>query len=72
MRENLVLPPSIINDTIVGLSKDKMSTVWWNTKTKKWVHKGSSLVDEIKSALDIANRQAPPNFIKLPVKPLEK
>ncbi len=47
-------------------------TGFWNTNTKKWVHKGSSLDDEIKSALDIANRQAPPNFIKLPVKPLEK
>ena len=47
-------------------------TGFWNTNTKKWVHKGSSLDDEIKSALDIANRQAPPNFIKLPVKPLER
>jgi len=47
-------------------------TGFWNTNTKKWVHKGSSLDDEIKYALDIANRQAPPNFIKLPVKPLEK
>ena len=34
MRENLVLPPSIINNTIVGLSKDKMSTVWWNSKKR--------------------------------------
>ncbi len=36
MKENLVLPPSIINNTIVGLSKDKMSTIWWNKKAKKF------------------------------------
>ena len=47
-------------------------TGFWNTNTQKWVHKGSSLDDEIKAALDIANRQAPPNFINLPVKPVEK
>ena len=46
-------------------------TGFWNSNTKKWQHEGSSLDDEIKAALDIANRQAPPNFINLPVKPLE-
>ena len=29
-------------------------------------------IDEIKLALDIANRQTPPNFISLPVQPVEK
>ena len=46
-------------------------TGFWNSNTKNWQHEGSSLDDEIKAALDIANRQAPPNFINLPVKPLE-
>ena len=46
-------------------------TGFWNSNTKKWQHEGSSLDDEIKAALYIANRQAPPNFINLPVKPLE-
>tara|TARA_B100001142_G_C14348893_1_gene661193 strand:+ start:13791 stop:14534 length:744 start_codon:yes stop_codon:yes gene_type:complete len=45
-------------------------TGYWNSSSQKWVHEGSSLDDEIKAALDIANRQSPPNFIKLPVKPL--
>jgi hypothetical protein len=30
------------------------------------------LDDGIKAALDIANRQSPPNFINLPIQPLEK
>ena len=45
-------------------------TGYWNSNSQQWVHEGSSLDDEIKAALDIANRQSPPNFIKLPVKPL--
>ena len=45
-------------------------TGYWNSYSQQWVHEGSSLDDEIKAALDIANRQSPPNFIKLPVKPL--
>ena len=34
MTERLVLPPTIINNTVVGLSKDRMCTVFWNEKTK--------------------------------------
>lgn len=45
-------------------------TGYWNSQNKDWVHAGSSLDDEIKSALDIGNRQAPPNFISLPIKPI--
>ena len=46
-------------------------TGYWNAFNKDWSHEGSSLDNEIKTALDIGNRQAPPNFITLPVKPLE-
>ena len=44
---------------------------YWNKKNSEWVDMGSKLSNEIESAIDIANRQAPPNFIKLPVSPLE-
>jgi hypothetical protein len=44
---------------------------YWNKDTAKWVDMGSKLSNEIESAIDIANRQAPPNFINLPVSPLE-
>ena len=58
MKENLVLPPSIINNTIVGLSKDKMSTVWWNTKTKRFesAH-GLYTVAEVADAPPASNKQ---------------
>ena len=46
-------------------------TGYWNVYNKDWSHEGSSLDDEIKAALDIGNRQAPPNFITLPVEPLK-
>ena len=47
-------------------------TGYWNVYNKDWSHEGSSLDDEIKAALDIGNRQAPPNFITLPVEPLKE
>tara|TARA_B100000035_G_C20923602_1_gene519621 strand:- start:82 stop:294 length:213 start_codon:yes stop_codon:yes gene_type:complete len=36
MPEYLVIPPSIINNTIVGLSKDRMCTVYWDTNNKSF------------------------------------
>ena len=45
-------------------------TGYWESNSKAWIHMGSSLDDEIKAALDIGNRQAPPNFINLPLKPI--
>ena len=36
MSECLVIPPSIINNTIVALSKDRMCTVFWNEQTKSF------------------------------------
>ena len=47
-------------------------TGYWNSIDKNWVNVGSSLDDEIKAALNIGNRQAPPNFISLPIKPIAK
>jgi hypothetical protein len=47
-------------------------TGYWDKESEQWVDKGSKLNDQIKAALDIANRQSPPNFINLPIQPLEK
>ena len=49
---------------------DGKETGCWDNTQKKWEHKGSSLDNDIKLALDIANRQSPPNFISLPLKPV--
>ena len=45
---------------------------YWNKFEDSLVHTNGKLNDEIKLALDIANRQTPPNFITLPVQPVEK
>ena len=36
MSECLVIPPSIINNTVVALSKDRMCTVFWNEQIKSF------------------------------------
>ena len=46
-------------------------TGYWDINTNDWSHEGSSLDADIKAALDISNRQSPPNFITLPLKPVE-
>ena len=51
---------------------DGNDTGYWNIDDNNWVHMGSSLDSSLKSALDIANRQSPPNFITLPIKPTSK
>ena len=43
---------------------------YWNSNNSSWEHVGSKLSDGIKSALDVANRKTPPNFITLPIKPI--
>lgn len=50
---------------------DGKETGYWNATIKDWQHEGSSLNANLKSALDIANRQSPPNFINLPLKPVD-
>ena len=49
---------------------DGNDTGYWSVNINDWIHEGSSLDGSIKSALDIANRQSPPNFITLPIKPI--
>ena len=36
MSECLVIPPTVINNTVVALSKDRMCTVFWNEKSKSF------------------------------------
>ena len=50
---------------------DGNETGFWNLESNNWLHEGSSLDTNIKAALDISNRQSPPNFITLPLKPIE-
>ena len=50
---------------------DGNETGFWNLDSNNWSHQGSSLDANIKAALDISNRQSPPNFITLPLKPIE-
>lgn len=50
---------------------DGDETGFWNLEDGDWSHEGNDLDDNLKAALDISNRQAPPNFIKLPIKPVE-
>ncbi|MDB2569852.1 DUF3450 domain-containing protein [Gammaproteobacteria bacterium] len=49
---------------------DGDETGYWDSSEEIWVHVGNDLDKDIKSALDISNRQAPPNFITLPLKPI--
>ena len=36
MSERLVIPPTIINNTVVALSKDRMCTVFWDERTQSF------------------------------------
>lgn len=51
---------------------DGDETGYWNVSRESWIHLGNDLDKDIKGALDISNRQAPPNFIKLPLKPISE
>ena len=50
---------------------DGDETGYWDALNNSWSHEGNNLDTEIKNALDISNRQSPPNFINLPLKPVE-
>ena len=50
---------------------DGNETGFWNLGSNDWSHEGGSLDKNIKAALDISNRQSPPNFITLPLKPVK-
>ena len=51
---------------------DGDETGYWNEFEERWIHVGNDLDKDIKNALDISNRQAPPNFISLPLKPISE
>ena len=50
---------------------DGDETGYWDALNNSWSHEGNNLDTDIKNALDISNRQSPPNFINLPLKPVE-
>jgi len=51
---------------------DGADTGYWDQRIESWKHLGNDLDQSIKDALNISNRQAPPNFINLPLKPITK
>ena len=53
-------------------SLDYKKTGYWDNSKQSWVHTKGKLSNELKAAIDIANRQAPPNFINLPIQPVDR
>ena len=53
-------------------SLDYKKTGYWDDFSKEWVHSRGKFSNELEAAIDIANRQAPPNFINLPIKPVDR
>ena len=53
-------------------SLDYKKTGYWDNTKQIWVHVKGKLSNELKAAIDIANRQAPPNFINLPIQPVDR
>ena len=54
------------------MTPDGGETGYWDKNKKSWVHLCGKYSDEIDSALKIAYKQAPPDFINLPVQGVEK
>jgi hypothetical protein len=54
------------------MTPDGGETGYWDKNQKSWVHLGGKYSDEIDAALKIAYKQAPPDFINLPVQGVEK
>ena len=54
------------------MTPDGDETGYWDKNQNKWIHLGGKYSDEIDSALKIAYKQAPPDFINLPVQGVEK
>ena len=54
------------------MTPDGGETGYWDKNKKTWVHLGGKYSDEIDSALKISYKQAPPDFINLPVQGVEK
>ena len=53
-------------------SLDYKKTGYWDNTKQIWVRVKGKLSNELKAAIDIANRQAPPNFINLPIQPVDR
>jgi len=53
-------------------SLDYKKTGYWDMVNNDWVHMKGKLGNELKAAIEIANRQAPPNFISLPMQPVDR
>ena len=51
-------------------SLDFKKTGYWDNDKNSWIHTRGRLSNELQNAIEIANRQAPPNFINLPIKPV--
>ena len=49
---------------------DGRDTGYWDVVNNNWLDQGSKLDANIKAAIDVANRQTPPNLITLPLKPV--
>ena len=57
MSECLVIPPTVINNTVVALSKDRMCTVFWNKKSKSFDSaKGIYTVAEVADATPASSK----------------
>lgn len=54
------------------MTPDQDETGYWNKDTNSWLHLGGKYSDEIDSALKVAYKQAPPDFITLPVQGVKK
>ena len=54
------------------ITPDQNETGFWNKDTNSWVHLGGKYSDEIDAALKIAYKQAPPDFISLPLQGVKK
>ena len=54
------------------ITPDGDETGYWSKDTNDWVHLGGKYSNDIDAALKIAYKQAPPDFINLPVQGVEK
>ena len=58
MSECLVIPPTVINNTVVALSKDRMCTVFWDERTKTFESaKGLYTVAEVADATPASEKK---------------
>jgi len=51
---------------------DGKETGYWDKQENNWIHLGGKYADDIEAGLKIAYKQAPPDFINLPVMEVER